>query len=96
MNAWNNIKAAQTAYDLIHQKNLNESISDYDPLYIYCAGDNKPRIRNYKNFLIYLINHYHLTDMTDETNLTFEKLSRKIKILLQNEKSIKREIAKSI
>jgi len=34
--------------------------------------------------------------MTDETNLTFEKLSRKIKILLQNEKSIKREIAKSI
>ena len=46
--------------------------------------------------MIYLTNHYYLTDATDETNLTFEKLSRKIEILLQNENSTEREIAKSI
>jgi len=45
--------------------------------------------------LIYLINHYYLTDITDEINLTFKKLSRKIEILLQNKDSIKKKIAKS-
>ena len=75
MNTWDNIKAAQIAYDLIHQKNNSENIADFDLSCIYYAGDNKSRTRNYRNFLIYLTNHYQLTDATDETNLTFEKFS---------------------
>jgi len=34
--------------------------------------------------------------MTNKTNLTFEKLSRKLEILLQNKNSTNKEIAKSI
>jgi len=66
-------------------------------LCIICAGDNKLRTRKYKNFLIYLINYYQLIDVIDETNLTFEKFSRKIEILIQeNKKDDNRKIAKSI
>ncbi len=83
-------------HDLIYQKRNSESITDFDLSYIYCIRDNKPRTRNYKNFIIYLTNHYWLTDVTDETNLTFEKFSRKIKILIQeNKKDDNRNIAKS-
>ncbi len=81
---------------MIYQKNLSKSISNYNPSYIYCVGDNKSKTRNYKNFLIYLTNHYYLTDIIDETNLIFKKLSKKLEILLQNKDSIDRKIAKSI
>ncbi len=96
MNAWDNILATQLVYDLMHQENQSSSISDYDLSYIICVRDSKPRIRNYKNFLIYLTNHYYLTDTMDETNLTFKKLFRKIEILLQNKDNTEKEIAKSI
>src|SRR6266498_1419633 len=93
MNTWDNIKAAQIAHDLVHWE--NDSI-DFDPSCIYCTGNNKSRTRNYKNFLIYLINHYQLTDATDETNLIFEKFSRRLEILIQeNEEETDRETAKS-
>ncbi len=82
MNAQDNILVVQVAYDLIHQEQLNSNISDYDLLCIICVEDSKSRIRNYKNFLIYLTNHYYLTDVIDETNLTFEKFSKKLEILL--------------
>ncbi len=82
MNTWDNIKVAQTAHDLIHQKSNSENITDFDPLCIYCVRDSKSRIKNYKNFLIYLTNHYQLTDATDEMNLTFEKFSRRLKVLI--------------
>ncbi len=82
MNTWDNIKAAQTAHDLIHRKRDSQNISDFDPSCIYCAGDSKQRTRNYKNFLIYLTNHYQLIDTTDETNLTFKKFSRKLEIII--------------
>src|SRR6266542_6415627 len=95
MNAWDNIKIAQIAYDLLHRKRDNQIISDFDPSCIYCAGDSKQRIRNYKNFLIYLINYYQLTDVIDKTNLIFKKFLRKLEILIQeNEKDTDREIAK--
>ena len=46
--------------------------------------------------MIYLTNHYQLTDATDETNLTFEKLSRRLEVLIQESKEeTNREIAKS-
>src|SRR6266498_2612434 len=83
MNAWDNIKVAQIAHDLVHQESDSGNIADYDPSCIYCAGNSKARTRNYKNFLIYLTNHYQLTDTTDETNLTFEKLSRRLEVLIQ-------------
>src|SRR6266498_2804458 len=96
MNIWDNIKAAQIAYDLIHQENDSENIIDFNPSYIYCVEDNKLRIRNYRNFLIYLTNHYQLTDATDETNLAFKKLSRKLEVLIQeSKKETNSETAKS-
>src|SRR6266540_1607142 len=96
MNAWDNIRAAQIAHDLIHQESNSGNIADYDPSCIYCAGDNKARTRNYKNFLIYLTNHYQLTDATDETNLAFEKLSRRLEVLIQeSEGETNNETAKS-
>jgi len=50
---------------------------------------------NYKNFLIYLTNHFKLTDATDETNLTFEKFSRRVEVLIQeSEEETNRETAK--
>ncbi len=82
MNIWDNIKAAQVTYDLLHIEQPSSIITDFDPSCIICAEDNKLRTREYKNFLIYLTNHYQLTDTTDETNLTFEKFSRKIEILI--------------
>src|SRR6266542_4779543 len=96
MNAWDNIKMAQIVHDLIHQVKSSETITDFNLSYIYYARDNKPKIRNYRNFLIYLTNHYRLTDITDETNLTFEKFLRKIEILIQkNKEDDNRNIAKS-
>ena len=97
MNAWDNIRAAQIAHDLIHQESNSGNIADYDPSCIYCAGDNKARTRNYKNFLIYLTNHYQLTDATDEINLTFEKFSRRLEVLIQeSEEETNSETAKSV
>ena len=81
---------------MIYQENSSENIADFDPSYIYCAGDNKTRIRNYRNFLIYLTNHYQLTDATNETNLAFEKLSRRLEVLIQeSEEETNNETAKS-
>ena len=97
MNVWDNIKVAQIAYNLIYQEMSSESIADFDPSCIYCVRDNKLRTRNYKNFIIYLTNHYQLTDATDETNWTFKKFSRKLEILIQeNEGDDNRDIAKSV
>ena len=97
MNTWNNIKAAQIAYDLVHRESDSGNIADFDSLCIYCARDNKPRIMNYKNFLIYLINYYQLTDVTDEINITFKKFLRRLEILIQeSEEEINRETAKSV
>src|SRR6266496_5031463 len=96
MNTWDNIKAVQVAYDLVHRESDSENIADFDPSCIYCAGDNKSRTRNYRNFLIYLTNHYQLTDATDETNLAFEKLSRRLEVFIQeSEEETNNETAKS-
>ncbi len=57
-------------------------IIDYDSLCIICTGDSKIRIKQYKNLLIYFINHYYLIDVTNKINLLFEKISRKLEILL--------------
>src|SRR6266542_142275 len=96
MNIWDNIKAAQIAHDLVYQKSDNRKIADFDPSCIYCAGDNKSRTRNYRNFLIYLTNYYQLTDATNETNLAFEKLSRRLEVLIQeSKKETNKKIAKS-
>src|SRR6266540_2763630 len=96
MNVWDNIKAAQIAHNLVHRESDSENIVDFDPSCIYCAGDNKLRTRNYRNFLIYLTNHYQLTDVTDKTNITFEKLSRRLEVLIQESKEeTDKETAKS-
>src|SRR6266498_986457 len=96
MNTWDNIKAVQIAHDLVYQESDSENIADFDPSCIYCTRDSKARTRNYKNFLIYLTNYYQLTDATDETNLAFEKLSRRLEVLIQeSEEETNNEAAKS-
>src|SRR6266540_192515 len=97
MNTWDNIKVAQLAHDLIHQKSDSGNIADFDPSCIYYAEDSKSRTRNYRNFLIYLTNHYQLTNATDKTNLTFEKFSRRLEVLIQKSKEeTDKKIAKSV
>src|SRR6266498_3670494 len=96
MNIWDNIKATQIVHDLVHRESDNGNIADFDPSCIYCARDNKSRTRNYRNFLIYLTNHYQLTDTTDETNINFEKFSRRLEVLIQeSEEDINNETARS-
>src|SRR6266498_5843306 len=96
MNTWDNIKVVQIVHDLVYLKSDNGRIADFDPSCIYCVGDNKARTRNYRNFLIYLTNHYQLIDATDETNLAFEKLSRRLEVLIQeSEEETNNKIAKS-
>src|SRR6266511_592542 len=97
MNAWDNIRAAQIAHDLVYRESDSGNIADFDPSCIYYAGDNKARTRNYRNFLIYLTNHYQLTDATDETNLVFEKLSKRLEVLIQeSEEETNNETVKSV
>src|SRR6266542_5176131 len=96
MNTWDNIKAAQIAHDLVHRESDNGRIADFDLSCIYCAGNNKSRTRNYRNFLIYLTNYYQLTDITDETNITFEKLLRRLEVFIQeSEEETNHETARS-
>src|SRR6266540_4725047 len=96
MNTWDNIKVAQIAHDLIHRESNSKNIADFDLSCIYCTGNSKPRTRNYKNFLIYLTNYYQLTDVIDETNLAFKKLSRRLEVLIQKSKEeTNNETAKS-
>src|SRR6266498_294302 len=96
MNIWENIKVAQIMHDLIHWESNSRNIADFNPSCIYCAGNSKSRTRNYRNFLIYLTNHYQLIDATDETNLIFEKFLRRLEVLIQESKEeIDRETAKS-
>src|SRR6266498_4208525 len=83
MNIWDNIKVAQIAHDLVHQESNSGNIADFDLSCIYYVRNNKSRIRNYRNFLIYLTNYYQLTDITDETNITFEKLLRRLEVFIQ-------------
>ncbi len=77
MNKWINIVTAQRAYDDIHQKRLRKTIIDYDLSYVIYVKDNKPKIRQYKNFLIYLTNHYYLTNTIDKINLLFKNFQEK-------------------
>ncbi len=96
MNTWDNIKAAQIAYDLVYQESDSGNIADFDPSCIYYVRNNKSRTRNYRNFLIYFTNHYQLTDATDETNITFEKLLRRLEVLIQeSEKETNNETVRS-
>ncbi len=81
---------------MIYWENDSVNIIDFDSLCIYYTGDSKSRTRNYKKFLIYLTNHFQLTDATDETNLTFEKFSRRIEVLIQeSEEETNKETVKS-
>ena len=83
-------------HDLLYKEQSDSTITDFDLSCLICVRDSKSRTRNYKNFLIYLTNHYQLTDVTDETNLIFEKFLRKIKILLQErEEDNNKDIARS-
>ena len=83
-------------HDLVYWESDSENIADFDPSCIYCAEDNKSRTRNYRNFLIYLTNYYQLINATDETNITFEKLSRRLEVLIQeSEEKTNNETARS-
>ena len=81
---------------MIYWENDSVNIIDFDSLCIYYVRDSKSKITNYKNFLIYLTNHFQLTNATNETNLTFEKFLRRIEVLVQeSEKKTNRKLAKS-
>ncbi len=73
------IKIAQQVYDNLHKEFSRKVFSSYDFSYIICSENQKSKTREFKNFLIYLINYFYLTNIIDKTNFFFEKFARKLK-----------------
>src|SRR6266542_1825968 len=71
---------------------MDRIISNYDRLCSICIRDNKARTRAYKNFLIYIINHWGLEDVTNETNNRFEALKKTVARYKKDEEPRLREL----
>src|SRR6266496_6214407 len=77
--SWEGLMASQKIHRSLHTGVFeNRVISNHDRSYSICIGDNKARTRVYKNFLIYITNHWGLEDATNETNNRFKALKNAI------------------
>src|SRR6266498_3146696 len=73
--SWEGLRASQKIHRNLHIGNFSDRpISSHDGSCSICIGDDKARIRAYKNFLIYITNRWGLEDATNETNNRFEAL----------------------
>src|SRR6266498_3692038 len=73
--SWEGLRASQKIHRSLHIGDfVDRPISSHDRSYSICIGDNKARIRAYKNLLIYITNRWGLEDATNETNNRFEAL----------------------
>src|SRR6266540_2198190 len=73
--SWEGLRASQKIHRSLHTGVFeNRVISNHDGSCFICVGDDKARTRAYKNFLIYITNHWGLEDATNETNNRFEAL----------------------
>src|SRR6266540_1109543 len=71
---------------------MDRIISSYDRSCSICIRDDKARTRAYKNFGIYITNHWRLEDATNETNNRFEALKRAVARYKKNEEPRLREL----
>src|SRR6266496_2113905 len=73
--SWEGLRASQRIHRSLHIGDFEDRlISSHNGSYSICIGDDKARTRAYKNFLIYITNHWGLEDVTNETNNRFEAL----------------------
>src|SRR6266542_3434796 len=73
--SWEGLRASQKIHRNLHIGDfVDRPISSHDGSCSICIGDDKARIRAYKNFLIYITNCWGLEDVTNETNNRFEAL----------------------
>src|SRR6266542_2602359 len=71
--SWEGLRASQRIHRSLHIGNFTDRpISSHDGSCSICIEDDKARTRAYKNFLIYITNHWGLEDVTNETNNRFE------------------------
>ena len=84
--SWEGLRASQRIHRSLHIRNFTDRIiSNYDGSCSICIRDDKARIRAYKNFLIYITNHWGLEDATNKTNNRFEALKNALVRYKKNE-----------
>ncbi len=85
--SWEGLRISQKIHRSLHIGDFADRIiSNYDGSCSICIGDDKARTRTYKNFLIYITNHWELEDVTNETNNRFEILKKAVARYKRNEK----------
>ncbi len=93
-NNWKKIRKAYENHQSLHiREYINTPILYYHPACFTCEREDKVRFRIYRNFQIYLVNHWGLLNITNNTNEDFEKL--RIKILAYRDnitKSIQKDL----
>ncbi len=86
--SWEGLRASQRIHRSLHIRDFKDRpISNHDGSCFICIGDDKARTRAYKNFLIYITNHWGLEDATNETNNRFEALKNVLVRYKKNEVS---------
>src|SRR6266498_2085045 len=86
--SWEGLRASQKIHRSLHIEDFSDRpISSHDGSCSICIGDDKARTRAYKNFLIYITNHWGLEDATNETNNRFEALKNVLVRYKKNEVS---------
>src|SRR6266540_7090325 len=84
--SWEGLRASQRIHRSLYIGDFEDRlISNHDGSCSICIGDNKARTRVYKNFLIYITNHWGLEDVTNETNNRFKALKNAIIRYKKNE-----------
>src|SRR6266498_2021616 len=97
-NNWKRIRKAYEDHQNLHTRDyINIPIIHWHSAYSICEGADKSRFRTYKNFQIYLANHWGLLDTTNNINNNFEKLRNKISayrnnVIKENQRNLYRDI----
>src|SRR6266511_5661480 len=91
--SWEGLRASQRIHRSLYIRDFEDRvISNHDGSCSICIGDDKARIRAYKNFLIFITNRWGLEDATNETNNRFETLKKAVARYKKDEQSRLREL----
>ncbi len=84
-NNWKRIRRAYKDYQSLYtRKYVGIPIIYYHTVCFTCIKEDKIRFKIYKNFLIYLANHWGLLNITNNINEDFKKLKVKISTYRNN------------
>ena len=90
--SWEGLRASQKIHRSLHIGDFSDRlISNHDRSCSICREDDKARTRAYKNFLIYITNHWELENVTNETNNRFKTLKKAVARYKKDEKPRLRE-----